>query len=564
MSSIAPAAKFQAFDANGAPLSGGLLYTYAAGTTTPQTTFTDSSGLVPNTNPVVLDSRGEASVWLSALQYKFKLADANNVEIWTVDNIAGAATEAELNALNISLTAQVTALTNNLAGASGSSLVGYTQSGLGAVTQTVQARLRKSVYVTDFGATGNGVTNDTAAFNLAINACPTGGTVLVPPGQYLIDPITMPSYKSISGTTPGPFDGMNNPASLTSAPTILVNSNTGPAITLSGFQGGVNNLLFYYPTQVAPTSSTPLAFNPTIFIPTGSGGHYVRGCTFVNSYVGVEIRSGRCGVTDCLIGAFSIGILVDEAQDWVTISNVNNQVMWDVYAGLSYPQNIDNWVLSNGYALTAGRADSLQVSNLACFSRYACLYFRDSTNTTLTPYKNAYGRFVNIDADYVAYGVIASSTNITAGGVKIVNMDLAANASGFGTPGQATVILTTGGFEPPRITWVGGAVRGTWVAAGSNFPVISAGQIYVSEVYDINTIGAITAPAVPASGGSVTNTYGVAMRVGLATAGGTISSVTVNGNGIGIAGSSGTFVLRPSDVIVPTYTGTLGWAWFTL
>lgn len=563
MSSIAPAAKFQAFDANGAPLSGGLLYTYAAGTTTPQTTFTDSSGLVPNTNPVVLDSRGEASVWLSALQYKFKLTDANNVEIWTVDNLSGAATEAELNALDISLTAQIAAISSGLAGSSGASLVGYNQGGLGAVTQTVQTRLRKSVYVTDYGATGDGVTNDTAAFNLAISACPTGGTVLVPPGRYLIDPITLPSYKSLSGTTPGPFDGMNNPSSLTTAPTILVNSNTAPAITLSGFQGSVCNLLFYYPTQVAPTSSTPLAFNPTIYIPTGSGGHYVRGCTFVNSYVGVEIRSGRCGVTDCLIGAYSIGILVDEAQDWVIISNVNNQVMWDVYAGLAYPQNIDAWVLNNGFAFKAGRADSLQVSNFACFSRYACLGFVDSSNTTITPYKNAYGRFVNIDADYVAFGAIAVSTNLTAGGIKIVSMDIAANASGLGTAGQATIYLAAGGAEAPRVTWVNGSVRGSW-ASGSTFPGIAAGQAYVSEVYGINTIGAIAAPAVPVSGGSVTNTYGVDMRVGMAAGGGAISSVTVNGAGTGITGSAGSFVLRPGDVIVPTYTGTLGWSWFTL
>ena len=567
MSSIAPAAKFQAFDANGAPLSGGLLYTYAAGTTTPQTTFTDSSGLVPNTNPVVLDSRGEASVWLSALQYKFKLTDANNVEIWTVDNLSGAATEAELNALDISLTAQVTALTNNLAGASGSSLVGYTQSGLGAVTQTVQARLRRSVYVTDFGATGNGVTNDTAAFNLAINACPTGGTVLVPPGRYLIDPITMPAYKTISGTTQGPYDGTYNPSSVTNAPTILVNSNTGPAITLTGYQSSVTDLLFYYPTQVGPTSSTPLAFNPTIFM-TSAGGHNCRRCTFINSYTAIEVNVGRCNITDCLIGAFSRGILIDNALDWVIVDNVNNQVMWDVYAGLSFPQNIDAWVMNNGYALEAKRVDSLQVSNFACFGRYGGFAFTDSADVALSP-RCGYGRAVNVDFDFVAFGVVAASTNFGAGGYKIVNMDVGANASGVGTAGQATAKSFAGGTDTPLVTWTGGSVRGTW-AFGSNFPDFSAaGAIYTAQVSYINDIGGITPPAAPATTVAYKNNFGSDMRVTLVAGGGNITAVDVKSFsggyvGTGLAGANCYLVLKANESIKVTYPGTLTWAWATL
>jgi hypothetical protein len=48
----------QFFDNNGVMLSGGLLYTYAAGTTTPQATYTSISGDVANTNPIVLNSSG--------------------------------------------------------------------------------------------------------------------------------------------------------------------------------------------------------------------------------------------------------------------------------------------------------------------------------------------------------------------------------------------------------------------------------------------------------------------------------------------------------------------------
>ena len=87
--SLSPTPKLQFFDLNGAPLSGGLLYTYAAGTTTPLASYTDSTGLIANTNPIVLDSRGEANVWLSGGVYKFALYTSAGVLIWTVDNING-------------------------------------------------------------------------------------------------------------------------------------------------------------------------------------------------------------------------------------------------------------------------------------------------------------------------------------------------------------------------------------------------------------------------------------------------------------------------------------------
>ena len=87
--SLSPTPKLQFFDANGAPLAGGLLYTYEAGSTTPLTTYTDSTGVSANTNPIVLDSRGEANVWLGADSYKFALYTSAGVLIWTVDNING-------------------------------------------------------------------------------------------------------------------------------------------------------------------------------------------------------------------------------------------------------------------------------------------------------------------------------------------------------------------------------------------------------------------------------------------------------------------------------------------
>ena len=79
---------FRSWDANGAPLVGGLLNTYAAGTTTPIQTFTDATAATPNANPVVLNARGEASVWiLPNMGYKFVLTDQYGTLIWTEDHV---------------------------------------------------------------------------------------------------------------------------------------------------------------------------------------------------------------------------------------------------------------------------------------------------------------------------------------------------------------------------------------------------------------------------------------------------------------------------------------------
>jgi len=123
MTVLTPAAKMQFFAASGIPLAGGLLYTYAAGTTTPSATYTDSSGGTANSNPIVLDARGEANVWLGAATYKFKLCDPTNTEIWTVDNIS-----APTSALSPVLSGNVTVSSNS----SGTALK-VTQTGTGAI-----------------------------------------------------------------------------------------------------------------------------------------------------------------------------------------------------------------------------------------------------------------------------------------------------------------------------------------------------------------------------------------------------------------------------------------------
>ena len=77
---------FQAYDSNGDPLSGGLVYTYAAGTTTAKATYQEDD--TENANPVVLDSTGRAEIYGTGY-YKIVLKTSAGVTIWTLDNVAG-------------------------------------------------------------------------------------------------------------------------------------------------------------------------------------------------------------------------------------------------------------------------------------------------------------------------------------------------------------------------------------------------------------------------------------------------------------------------------------------
>ena len=85
-------AGWQFFNNSGVILSGGKLYTYAAGTTTPKTSYTSSSGNTAHTNPIILDSAGRVpsgEIWLLPPPYKFALYTSADVLIATYDNISG-------------------------------------------------------------------------------------------------------------------------------------------------------------------------------------------------------------------------------------------------------------------------------------------------------------------------------------------------------------------------------------------------------------------------------------------------------------------------------------------
>ena len=261
----------QFFDNLGNPLVSGTLYAYLAGTSTPTNMFSDNAGTVAGTS-VVLDSRGEPTtfklIWLNtAVIYKFVLKDSTGTTIWTIDNISGddgtgntassvfdqqtiTATAGQTlfnlgyeyvtgtNAMAVykngsrlitgtdftetsstSVTLTMAAIAGDeytfiggqdVSSSFSSSNVSYTQGVTGAVIRSVQTKLRETVSVKDFGAVGDGVTDDTAAIQAAITYASTNGyTLFSPPGVYNHTGLTISKpLKWVGSSIRGPVYGV--------------------------------------------------------------------------------------------------------------------------------------------------------------------------------------------------------------------------------------------------------------------------------------------------------------------------------------------------------------------
>ena len=270
MAVITPIPKTQFIGADGVPLVGGKVYTYAAGTTTPQVTYTDSSGSTANSNPIILDSRGEANIWLGEATYKFRLLDANNVEIWTVDYISAPTT-----AVSPVLTGNVTISTDS----SGPALK-ITQTGTGDVL-----RVQDSV--------------DPDITPFVINSAGLVGLGTVAPAEALDIDNDGKIQFSASGTarTIISADASNSTIDVKDNRNFLVKTNGGTRFTISGsgavtFAGAVT---FSGGVAVAGNSTVTgtLGVSNTLTVSSGglivsAGGAAITGNSSVTGTFGVS------------------------------------------------------------------------------------------------------------------------------------------------------------------------------------------------------------------------------------------------------------------------------------
>lgn len=156
-----PFVKAQWLDASGNPLNGGLLYTCVSGLSctpptpaNPQATYSDAGLTIPNANPVVLDTAGRATVFLSANNYKFVMTDSAGSILWTQDAVRSPA-------MYLTLAAGTLTTFRVPKASSGNSLINSSISDNGtAVSTTEQMLVGQKVYV------GSTVASPTASIEI--------------------------------------------------------------------------------------------------------------------------------------------------------------------------------------------------------------------------------------------------------------------------------------------------------------------------------------------------------------------------------------------------------------
>lgn len=244
----------QFFDNDGNPLAGGKLYSYQAGTTTPQSTYTTAAGNIAHSNPIILNAAGRVpsgEIWLSVNQnYKFVLDTSTDQLIATWDNITG------INGTGI---------------ATNASNVQYDPTGTGAVSTTVQAKLRQTISVQDFGAVGDGNTDDTTALQNAINAAiAENQELLIDGGTFIASTLTINGSISIkgSGTIKQKANTTNN---------LILVSGTSVNAKFFGLTFDGNQL-----NQAASGGSIRTIYFTSSGTSTEPASIYVENCTFLN------------------------------------------------------------------------------------------------------------------------------------------------------------------------------------------------------------------------------------------------------------------------------------------
>ena len=228
------------FYASGAPVASGQLYTYLAGTTTPATTYSTSSG-TPNTNPIILDAAGRAVIYLAVGSYRFDLYDSvanGGALIKTEDNISAVPAAA----------AQPVA-----SGVSGTSILAgqavYLSDGSGGLTAgrwyLAQAN---NAYSSTNPEVGFALTDATIGSTISViqtGQVLSGVSVTTGLGYYLdaVTPGSITATAPASGTLYGPGGSSHRSSSGTRRPA-SAQSRHGPGGTPNNFQptGSTNQL----------------------------------------------------------------------------------------------------------------------------------------------------------------------------------------------------------------------------------------------------------------------------------------------------------------------------------
>lgn len=256
MSSQLQNGRQQFVDLNGRPLINANVHFYAVGTEDPLDTFQDAALTIPNTNPVVTDSRGQATIWGTG-SYRQIVIDSTGATIWDQD----------IADVTSGLAAQIAAIIANYAAPTGATLVGALRNG---TPITVQQGLDVLYYgianvkSKEFagGAPDNGVADALAAFNAALASGAKRVFVPDPVVSYFLSAgITIPRGVTLEGAS-------MLPGSPPAGTTLLFANSVAVCVTLNGGTTG---------TGGGTSSLRRMVINRSGTAPAGSTGVKIQG-----------------------------------------------------------------------------------------------------------------------------------------------------------------------------------------------------------------------------------------------------------------------------------------------
>ena len=250
--------------------------------------------------------------------------------------------------------------------------------------------------VRDFGAAGDAVSDDTAAFQRALDAVALagGGTVYAPPGKYLFKgTINVPVGVTLRGsyTCVPSHVGMRNQGAVKpgdDGTALLVtagkgNENGTPFLTLNT-NSSVAGITIFYPEQV--TDSVPVPYPWTIIMRGKNPA--IFDVELLNPYQGIDAsKNERHNIRNITGQPIRRGIFVDAIYDIGRIENVHFNPWWSSHSP------VFEWQMQNGEAFIFGRADWEYVLNTFCFGYHVGYKF------IATETGECNGNFLGIGAD---------------------------------------------------------------------------------------------------------------------------------------------------------------------